>query len=110
MEASETAKQGFESMGVELYSLGLAGPFARWLAHLGKAESPYAAARGAIEVLLGSLSSLDALDQVEVMCAGRTLGIFTGTPQGLEEQAIQERLYHLPAEVVNHLSRLGSLP
>ena len=63
-----------------------------------------------IEVLLGSLSSLDALDQVEVMCAGRTLGICTGTRQGLEEQAIQERLYHLPAEVVNHLKRLGSLP
>jgi len=110
MEASETAKQGFEDMGVELYSLGLAGPFARWLAHLGKAKSPSAAARGAIEVLLGSLSSLDALDQVEVMCAGRTFGICTGTRQGLEEQAIRERLYHLPAEVVNHLKRLGSLP
>jgi hypothetical protein len=60
--------------------------------------------------LLTSLHTFDALDQVEVMCAGRTLGISIGTREGLEEHAIQERLRHLPVEVVNHLERLGSLP
>jgi type II secretory pathway predicted ATPase ExeA len=110
IEAKQTARQGFEDLGTKLYSPGLAGPFARWLAHLGKAKPMCAIARSAVGALLTSLHTFDALDQVEVMCAGRTLGISIGTREGLEEHAIQERLRHLPVEVVNHLERLGSLP
>ena len=39
-EARQIAQQAFFEFGTELYSLGFAGPFARWLSHLGKTGWP----------------------------------------------------------------------
>jgi tetratricopeptide (TPR) repeat protein len=107
-EASETAKRGFVEMGTELYSLGLAGPFARWLAHLSGGRSASTAARKALEPLVDSLTTLDALDQVEVLCAARRLGV-RNSKQSPPECIIEEKLHQLPREVANHLRRVGSL-
>jgi hypothetical protein len=109
-EAFRTAEEGFADGGVGLYSPGLAGPFARWLAHLGKAGPIQVAARKAVESLLVSLRTLDALDQVEVMCAARSLGLCNAALEDVSDRAIEKRLYQLPPEVVNHLTRVGSLP
>jgi tetratricopeptide (TPR) repeat protein len=110
MEALKTAEQGFAQTGIELHSPGLAGPFARWLAQLGKTGTIKVAAENALKSLLLSLRTLDALDQVEVMCAARSLGLCNATAEDLSERAIEDRLYQLPLEVVNHLTRVGSLP
>jgi hypothetical protein len=107
-EAREIATQGFAEMGTELHSLGLPGPFARWLACLGRTGSTSDLARRALEPLLDSLTTLDALDQVEVLCAARRLGLHNSKGD-LSERVIEERLQRLPREVANHLRRVGSL-
>ena len=64
----------------------------------------------AVQSLLPSLGTYDAFDQVEVMCAARTMGVLEVTPGAAIGTLIEARLNQLPTEVANHLTRVGSLP
>jgi len=108
-EARDIAEQAFLDLGIELHSPGFAGPFARWLSHLGSTGQLRESAATALERLLLALETYDALDQVEVLCAARAMGLSKGTRDGALDQLIQIRLSQLPAEVANHLRRVGSL-
>jgi tetratricopeptide (TPR) repeat protein len=108
-EASDTAEQAFINLGTKLHSPGFAGPFARWLCHLCKARNMYTEAKETLEAMLLALNTYDALDQVEVMCAARVIGLREGAGEAALDRLIEERLRQLPGEIVNHLNRVGSL-
>lgn len=109
-EARVAAEQAFVEFGPQLHSAGFAGPFARWVSHLGRAQHRLDAARRALEGLLPSLSTYDALDQVEVLCAVRSMGLQVRRREGSLDLVIESRLRQLPGEVAIHLRRVGSLP
>lgn len=109
-DAKLAAEHGFEEFGAKLHTAGFAGPFARWLAHLGKYQNREQIARRALEDLLRSLSTYDALDQVEVLCAARSMQLTERKLEVTVDDEIETRLSQLPREIVIHLRRVGSLP
>lgn len=100
------AVRGFD---FRLQSLAFAGPFARWLAHIGHVEPDRAAALRSLRALLAHSGHFDALDEVEVMCATLSLEAVSGPHAAVCRSAISEKLSLLPGEVTTHLKRLGSL-
>jgi DNA-binding SARP family transcriptional activator/tetratricopeptide (TPR) repeat protein len=107
-EAQVAGSRAIHDFAFQLQSPAFAGPFARWLAFLGRSGEKEDRAWASLQVLQSRSGSYDALDEVEVMCAALSL-----RPNGVEAAnlaaSISERLRLLPVEVANHLRRLGSL-
>jgi hypothetical protein len=107
-EAQVVASKAVHDSAFQLQTPAFAGPFARWLALLGRAEGERDKAWESLQVLQSRSGSYDALDEVEVMCAALALRP-TGIQAANLSASISERLTSLPIEVTNHLRRLGSL-
>jgi tetratricopeptide (TPR) repeat protein len=108
-EALPVARRAVHHFGFELQTPAFAGPFARWIGHLGRSETDRSELVRSMVSLLARLGSYDAVDEVEVMCAGLSLDMVCGQQAEEYRETIQERLLALPAEVTSHLKRLGSL-
>ena len=107
-DAQVVASKAVHDSAFQLQTPAFAGPFARWLAFLGRAEGERDKAWESLQVLQSRSGSYDALDEVEVMCAALSLRP-TGVQAADLSASIAERLTLLPVEVTNHLRRLGSL-
>ena len=108
-EAQAVASRAVHDFAFTLQSPAFAGPFARWLACLGRVEDSRSEALQSLQRLQLRSGSYDALDEVEVMCAALALERPAGVQAERLTSSISERLRLLPIEVTNHLRRLGSL-
>jgi tetratricopeptide (TPR) repeat protein len=91
-----------------LHSRSFAGGFARWLALVARNDHRESEAALTIEELRHSSESLDALDQVEVLCAASLVSGSSVTHMDLRQQ-ISTKLAALPVSVAEQLKRLGVL-
>ncbi len=99
---------GVCSESPRLHSVSFAGAFARWLAHLAVNHGKSDHALEVLRPIESELDQLDALDQLEVLCAR---GLLTRDPAQIEvsAQAIARKIAELPLAVSEQLYRLGVL-
>jgi DNA-binding SARP family transcriptional activator len=109
-EALIAADAGVGDRDPTLHDMGFAGAFARWLAVMSKHTSREAKARVSVERLVQNLEKLDAIDQVEVLCAVLLLGCTSDRTTESVTNNIAERLDDLPLPITEQLLRLGALP
>jgi hypothetical protein len=109
-EALISANEGVGGWDPTLHDIGFAGAFARWLAVLSKHTSREAKARVTVQSLVQDLEKLDAIDQVEVLCAVLLLGCTSDSATESLTNKIDERLADLPLPITEQLLRLGVLP
>jgi DNA-binding SARP family transcriptional activator/predicted ATPase len=108
-EALSAADEGVGGENPTLHDMGFAGAFARWLAVLSKHTSRQVHARLIVQRLARSLEKLDAVDQVEVLCAVLLLGCTPDRKESLTK-SLDERLDALPSPITKQLLRLQVLP
>jgi len=109
---SDAIAVGREAIGHShpiLHSSFFAGGFARWLALASAGTVAEAEARDQIDRMARSLEMFDAIDQVEVLCAGTVLGNASGNALSDSSRLIRIKLGYLPPVTTQHLTRLGVL-
>jgi hypothetical protein len=91
-----------------LHDWGFAGAFARWVALTSKGSHYEGTGRLRLECLARDFEKLDALDQVEVLCALLLLGGGDPNPELQDiERNVHDRLTRLPHAIAQQLSCLG---
>ncbi|MBA3445071.1 MAG: AAA family ATPase [Gemmatimonadales bacterium] len=109
LDAFAVARQAIGEPYPVLYSDFFAGGFARWLALSTEGTFAEAEARNQIDRMARSLETFDAIDQVEVLCAGTVLGNASGNALSDSSRLIRVKLGYLPPATTQHLTRLGVL-
>ena len=84
------------------------GPFARWLSILEKDGNEPEAYSAILRKMAARINDYDALDQVEILCALRSMQPIA--MQGSIQEQLMGRLQHLPAAIRSQLIILGMLP
>ena len=92
-----------------LLSPGFAGPFARWLGQMGRAERWRARATMCIEALLEDSQQYDALDRGEILCSSLMVSPQSGHA-AMRRAELAEILVQLPPAAIDQLRRLEVLP
>ncbi len=109
-DALQVGREAIGAGGPLLLRSSFAGPFARWVFHTSVGTTSQPQARAQIEEMMGSLEKYDAVDQVEILCAGNS--ILKAAGMGTDnrfEAAIRRKLANLPPTIPEHLQRLGVL-
>jgi tetratricopeptide (TPR) repeat protein len=104
LDAATTAVHGYD---FALGSFGYAGPFARWVAITSVGTNMEGLAREVVAGLEARVADFDALDQLEILCAGSYLGLRT---PGDYAEDIVEKSRLLPTAAVNLIRTLGMTP
>jgi DNA-binding SARP family transcriptional activator/tetratricopeptide (TPR) repeat protein/type II secretory pathway predicted ATPase ExeA len=90
-----------------LHSAFFAGPFARWIALTSRVLGRTSEVELQLAAMLEQLDRYDAIDQVEILCAGRILPRLRASD--FHKALIENRLTQLPAAVAEQLTRLRML-
>jgi tetratricopeptide (TPR) repeat protein len=109
--ALEVARDGLGYPGLVLHCHFFAGGFARWLAYTADSAEMRVAAKQRLSKLLAEMSRVDALDQVEMLCAELLLRKEEWTHQEISKRVglINQQLERLPAAVKQQLVALEML-
>jgi tetratricopeptide (TPR) repeat protein len=107
-DAALTAHASMQEHSHVLHSTSFAGPFARWLSILEKDGNEPEAHSAILRKMAARINDYDALDQVEILCALRSMQPIA--MQGSIQEQLMDRLQHLPAAIRSQLINLGMLP
>ena len=111
-QRSDALAVGREAIGDSnpvLHSSFFAGQFSRWLALTSVGTLAESRARDQIKRMTDGIDTLDAIDQVELLCAGKVVGNDSGAGAHSSSRLILRKLEHLPAAIPQQLRRLGVL-
>jgi DNA-binding SARP family transcriptional activator/tetratricopeptide (TPR) repeat protein len=107
--AFETAAEVLQGAPDQDPAVNFEGLFSRWVALLGDVQSRLTAALAIVDPIVGRLTSLNALDQAEVLASRVFLKRRVGLPTLDDETEMQTRLLRLPGPVADHLVRMRLL-
>jgi len=108
-EALLVAKDAIGPDHGTLYSAFFAGPFARWTALIANGTDDEKYARARLTGMVDQLTTYDAIDQVEILCARKLLSRVPGSLNDELQLLIDAKLAHLPTAIVSQLANLRVL-
>jgi DNA-binding SARP family transcriptional activator/tetratricopeptide (TPR) repeat protein len=109
LDAEEAGHRGTSGENNQAHADFYVGSYARWIARISASAGDLRSGHERLDALLLSLSSYDAIDQVEILSAKIWLTARSGGTSSEESDELQQRLRFFPAAVRDQLGRLGML-